>query len=570
MEWFKGSYRNKRRPRHDKNVGISRSMRSDENRSAGSDHKAPRMLTVDHKSNKYNEDPIRARERENEELSRFYDMVMKKVTDVVLLSSRPDSAERIQMRYIARISYYLLSSRINEELQNTEASSKALEWECGKHLNDIENLTRSHREEIARLTEQRGREVRQANEELDRGIKQATEQREREVRQAHDQRLKEAKQANDQRIKEIRQADDQRHREIGQINEQWEQKFSQLKCKHEASLAKKNGYIMDLKSEHTNQIGAYDNRIGEMAREIKATAENRDEQINALAQDHANNIKNLERQMKEDNASNIRQLENQVRQQAQVHAHRLRELEDRIKAQAEDHADYVEDLESRMNEAHAKTLGDFQDRFDEQARDHANRVRTLEDRMSDQAEEHESAINTMKQEHNDELADTKEIHSTQISDLVVEHAGNTKNLRAEVHGLKQVLLKRDDDPYLAKILSIADTKQEPDEHIRAEFLEVKQLVDNLSSLAIWKPEQGLWTDELLGKVCHSPATRSLKKRILQDLIWTLLHHYIFCSPFRMFGEEGEKLEKEWIGNYGKGSLIYTVPPDCPSLPLNTS
>ena len=76
------------------------------------------------------------------------------------------------------------------------------------------------------------------------------------------------------------------------------------------------------------------------------------------------------------------------------------------------------------------------------------------------------------------------------------------------------------------------------------FLEVVQMVDTLGRL-VWKPNQKVWNDEKLRQLGKNQNQRVLKKSILQDLIWKIMLKHIFCSPFRVFGNEGEKLEKEW-------------------------
>ncbi|KAI4627402.1 uncharacterized protein J4E87_003965 [Alternaria ethzedia] len=45
---------------------------------------------------------------------------------------------------------------------------------------------------------------------------------------------------------------------------------------------------------------------------------------------------------------------------------------------------------------------------------------------------------------------------------------------------------------------------------------------------------------------HRQNTRKLKKQIVQNTVWVLLHDRIFASPFKILGSEGEVLDREWV------------------------
>jgi hypothetical protein len=44
--------------------------------------------------------------------------------------------------------------------------------------------------------------------------------------------------------------------------------------------------------------------------------------------------------------------------------------------------------------------------------------------------------------------------------------------------------------------------------------------------------------------------------VLRDRIWWLLYDNIFCSPFRIFGDSGRQLEKDWQAVFGQGKLLF--------------
>lgn len=81
-----------------------------------------------------------------------------------------------------------------------------------------------------------------------------------------------------------------------------------------------------------------------------------------------------------------------------------------------------------------------------------------------------------------------------------------------------------------------------------------QMVDDLSRQP-WKSKRTLWTDQTLQKLGGNRNDRLLKKNVLQDLAWTLLFQFLFDSPFRVLGDEGPRLEREWIQHYGQGKCL---------------
>ena len=42
---------------------------------------------------------------------------------------------------------------------------------------------------------------------------------------------------------------------------------------------------------------------------------------------------------------------------------------------------------------------------------------------------------------------------------------------------------------------------------------------------------------------------------MQNTLWVILYEMIFCTPFRVFGEEGVKLDMQWLDKYGQGKLL---------------
>lgn len=116
--------------------------------------------------------------------------------------------------------------------------------------------------------------------------------------------------------------------------------------------------------------------------------------------------------------------------------------------------------------------------------------------------------------------------------------------KAEVEELKGLLLKREQ----AKDDGIADPK------IPRHFETLAYKLDNLSRVPWDEEKEADWpyrNQDILNLNGENP--RIVKKHIVQNTLWSILHKRIFATPFRVFGDYGMELEKEWMRRFGKGS-----------------
>jgi len=124
--------------------------------------------------------------------------------------------------------------------------------------------------------------------------------------------------------------------------------------------------------------------------------------------------------------------------------------------------------------------------------------------------------------------------------LEKERFEQQSDLRKDVEYLNGELLAR--DPYTPLT----------DHELKSPFQALGVEIDALSRVK-WKPDQKEWPNDLLGKL--SDNQRKLKKQLVQDTVWTILFERIFCSPFRLFGEEGQSLELQWSKAYNEGTYL---------------
>ena len=172
----------------------------------------------------------------------------------------------------------------------------------------------------------------------------------------------------------------------------------------------------------------------------------------------------------------------------------------------------------------------------------------LRDKISDMQQKFNSEKDQMKKNFNTKKVEQESRHATRQArmesdfkaeklQLENERAAQEGRLRRDIESLNGALLARD------RFTPIVDHE------LKSRFLDLVGDIDYLARLE-WKFNQADWTNDLLARLSKNP--RRLKKQILQDSLWIILYENIFCSPFRVFGEEGRTLEAQWSDAFGKG------------------
>lgn len=142
---------------------------------------------------------------------------------------------------------------------------------------------------------------------------------------------------------------------------------------------------------------------------------------------------------------------------------------------------------------------------------------------------------------NEDLAKMESECKASILRMKKEFAAQDARLRGDIESLNGALLARD------RFTPITDHELE------SRFSDLVEDIDQLARPE-WDFNQAEWTDNLLNRLSKNP--KRLKKELLQDSLWMILYENIFCSPFRVFGEEGRKLEAQWNDAFGEGLLPF--------------
>lgn len=185
---------------------------------------------------------------------------------------------------------------------------------------------------------------------------------------------------------------------------------------------------------------------------------------------------------------------------------------------------------AELKDRYTKGVGEANAALITERESHATQQRQIEQQLNAKNQQIESSLNQ-------KLADMEREFKAKTSRLKQEFAVQDGRLRGDIESLNGALLARD------RFIPIGDHELE------SRFLDLAEEIDQLARFE-WLFEQSDWTDHLLNRFSKNP--KRLKKELLQDSLWMILYESIFCSPFRVFGEEGRNLEAQWNDAFGKG------------------
>jgi hypothetical protein len=158
-----------------------------------------------------------------------------------------------------------------------------------------------------------------------------------------------------------------------------------------------------------------------------------------------------------------------------------------------------------------------------------------------------AVISQREREHNYKLEQVKHDHQEKINEMQMEFTIEKSQLQTD-HADQQGRLKKDIEALNGALVKREHFKPLSDNDLKMQFSDLATDIDHVARLG-WKYNQTDWTDELLSQ---SKNPRKVKKNIMLEFLWTVLYENIFCSPFRVVGDEGRSLETEWNVAFGRG------------------
>ncbi|KAF2168395.1 hypothetical protein M409DRAFT_21146 [Zasmidium cellare ATCC 36951] len=306
--------------------------------------------------------------------------------------------------------------------------------------------------------------------------------------------------------------DDRQARDYGRMK-QWVSEFIHN------TLVPFRREISELQSEHLQTIKRLEDERDKASRKFQQTIEEERTKSQRLAAKHATELQSIGRKHSEELATQQRRFERDIDDITAKHTAETQGLK----------RDY--DVTRTRLEKEVQSLKNSLVVLET----------TAEEEKQNLAAMHDAALGSLRTQFvNDK------------NQLEREYQDREGRLASQIEELNAALLTRDDEIYTAKILTISAIPQKSDEKLRGSFSEIVKAVDDLSRLA-WRHDQRAFSEADLARLRGQSSDRLLRKAILQDLVWSCLYDFLFASPFRMLGEEGLQLEKEWANQGGQGA-----------------
>jgi hypothetical protein len=136
-------------------------------------------------------------------------------------------------------------------------------------------------------------------------------------------------------------------------------------------------------------------------------------------------------------------------------------------------------------------------------------------------------------------------HQARLEKAELDKERDLKDIKAEKERLKVALVQR------------GHFKAMTDHQLSNSFRDLAGEIDEIARVR-WDPNregEWPWPEHILRK---SENERRLKHDIIRTRIWVVLYQHIFCTPFRILGEEGRSMEKQWAEASGQRMYLFCL------------
>ncbi|KAH7095167.1 hypothetical protein FB567DRAFT_21848 [Paraphoma chrysanthemicola] len=231
----------------------------------------------------------------------------------------------------------------------------------------------------------------------------------------------------------------------------------------------------------------------------------------------------------------------------------------------------------QLNRKYDGTVGEWRARYaalEEVKRDLEHRLKASkaeeDTRVRETEEKWERKIQRTRKEQEDHVSNLQ-LEITRLNKIIEdERCVKDNELRSQEKKLKE--RHEEETVNLRTVIEdfkVASSRREhfkglTDSEMAAQYKRLANNIEDVSRLE-WdylKEHQWPLTDSRMREL--SKNTRKLKQQIVQHVVWMCLFDYIFCSPFRVMGEDGRELDTNFASIYSSGASSYhwpDVPPD---------
>jgi hypothetical protein len=324
--------------------------------------------------------------------------------------------------------------------------------------------------------------------------------------------------------------------QINNLNSQITKQMSE----HTRELAQSEANARSLEVELTSlrfKETKLNERIDSLGIELADLRTSKDQEIKRLGKKAESDRLRLEQQKSDLRASNMTEL---ARIHDEARSEKL-ELEQRHRNEKNELEREITGLETDLKESRDKfalwerQTSEWKVEFEKKADE--NKHREFK-QLYDEIDELEAQVTKLKQEAKSDKQRLKDQIEARHKKKMIKDARDIEDLKAE-------LVKRQNFKTLTDI------------EIYNRFTTLVNEIDDVSRGTWDNRREQTWPfpDKVLQHPPKGTNTRELKQHIVQNTIWIELYEWIFSTPFKVFGEEGEMLQDMWLKQYTAGKFL---------------
>ncbi|KAH0555814.1 hypothetical protein GP486_006239 [Trichoglossum hirsutum] len=335
-------------------------------------------------------------------------------------------------------------------------------------------------------------------------------------------------------------------KEMERLKLSHEAEVSELRLMHEAERNHIMEMMSRLKHSHEDEVGKlrqpYEEKIMPIMEEMERLEHSHKDYVGKLQQKHKEEMASTMDKMRllaheyEDRISMLNRdfeeyrvkMQTDFQRQSQEMASSFEaKMSSAIKSQRETYEARLTDLKRQSNDVKQRMATEHET-------ERAAMIGELEEEKMSMME----SMQGIREAHEAEKRRIEERHDAEIAALEIKREREIKSLRESIENLKGALLRRD------------SFKGMSGHELTHRFQDLASDVDDLARVQWDNKLEPTWPfpNKLLR---NSENERRSKQHIVQNTFWVILYEKIFCTPFRVLGNEGKSLEREWIEKYGQ-------------------
>ncbi|KAL6709495.1 hypothetical protein ACN47E_001430 [Coniothyrium glycines] len=304
-----------------------------------------------------------------------------------------------------------------------------------------------------------------------------------------------------------------------------QERLAQRETDHQNNLEEFATKFNALRSTHNSDLSVE-----------RAQFETEKETLNRLRSEEAKTARIEEQKLHE---ATITKLKQELREQDRLWKTHVQTLKNDHEARIKDDQAKFKQDETTLREHYDYQIAQQEDKYNKMCSEWEetltkHTIKAVQDQkeLEEKLQEEQAKLVDEQQRHMEELKAQQEI-------LKQQHTAYTQKLRSTNEELKKGLHERKHFRGLR------------DRDVSSRFATILGHIQDFANLQWDTRKQSTWPldeQKLLSYNQNNP--RKLKKQIIQNSMWVLLYDSIFASPFKILGQIGETIDKEWKNIYG--------------------